>query len=267
MAITLEKALERYYLHKITKEELRCLLAKGVLGNITGILGPYVLRYHKGQHIISNRPFYFRMSMSEAAILGRNSFAARAKFAAFLNADPLLKLIWTLADMEGRNSWTKLCKHNHINGSAPATQNTITPKEHHFEIKQICSLEENNLIRIHNRISDGILYAILVPFDPVDKNDNPFELIKFTASADEAELHLNNDQQNICKKYKKYVLYSAVIKQNGDTIEWSNTEASEGLFDIKNGFYWIIIPFRNVERYRSTGFSLLPFPNFASPPE
>jgi len=221
----LARLLRQYESCRITKAELRHHLEKRVIGHVTGIVGPFVLRYQNGKLIISDRPLLFRKSMSPAWLAERNRFSARVKFAKFLNADKCIKSAWQNAETEGYNSWTKLLKHNNIRGTAPTTKNIITPGKYHFAVGKICSLGKDFSINRTENYSFNENYnlsVIIVPFDPVEKISESFEIFSVKGSS------LSKEQMALCSRYKKYIMYTAVIKNDGS--EWSNTVAIEGSF-------------------------------------
>lgn len=224
----LKEVLRKYYNYKITREELRRMLRSGVLGKVTGVIGPFVVRYWKGRMIISNRPEYFHLCMSEAAVQSRNRFAAKVKFAKIINNDPLLRRIWTRSNMEGQSSWTKLLKRNDISGIAPTAVNTITPDDYSFTSEHSCTLDNECRIRINNSGNYDHLYILLVPFEPKDSKAEQFKIMKFNISAGVSELELNEEQKELCRAYNKYIIYCASLRISGNEIKWSNTVVSEG---------------------------------------
>jgi len=225
----LRRIQDKYESSLITKEELRKLLEKGVVGRVTGVIGPFVIRYHNGKQIISERPKNFRMSMNSAAVQGRNNFAASVKFAGFLYKNEILREIWSKADIEGRRAWNRVQKYNHIYGTHPTQKNVITPGKCHFEISQGCTLEKDFSIRVKEELAENKMpIIIMVYYDPVKRSGQAFEMIYVNDSK------LSEDQIEICKHYRKYILYSALFWKNGDKIEWSNTMVSEGIFNENN---------------------------------
>lgn len=190
----LRRMQDRYESSLITKEELRRLLEKGVVGRVTGVIGPFVLRYHNNKLIISERPKIFRMSMSRAAVQGRNNFAASVKFAGFLYNNEILREIWNKADIEGRRVWNRLQKYNHIYGDHPTQENMITPGKYHFELNHICSLEKDFSIRLNEEFAvseNKKLLMVMVNYDPIKKSDQAFELFYVN------DLQLSEDQIEI----------------------------------------------------------------------
>lgn len=222
---SLGRILKKYESSKITKDELKRHLQLGEVGRVTGIIGPFVLRYHNGKLIISERVRVFRKSMSPAAVAGRNNFSAKIKFVKFLNSIEPIREIWKQVDVEGKNGWTKLIKHTEIKGLHPTAKNTITPDIYHFEIEQICTLEEDLHFKINYCPDEQeTLLILIVPYDPIGQG-NPFEILQVSGT------ELNEDQIEICRKYRRFILFSAVIRINGNEIEWSNTAVTEGYFE------------------------------------
>lgn len=223
----LARILKQYQSGKITKEYLKQLLKSGVLGKVTGIIGPFVVRYQNGKPIVSERPLFVKKSMSTASVQGRNNFASKVKFAKFLNNIPEIREIWENPDIKGCSSYSRLIKHNNIKNTLPTLSNIITPGKYHFNIDAVCSLDRNyNLIISRNSQTEcgGTLLALIMPYNPVSRN---FEMIFVKAPADSDEIILREEQKEICKKYRNFIVYQTVIRKKENTVEWSNTISAE----------------------------------------
>lgn len=229
----LERLLRQYENCKITKEELRRLLETGVLKGTTGIVGPFVIRYQNGKLVISERAFYYNQSMSQKSVEGKKKFAKKVQFAQLLNNIEEVKQIWSKADLDGRFAWNRLIKYNDIKGEHPTTANTITPSGHQFVINKTCTLGEDFKLKVHGNIAAADkLIVILSVYDPKNEADNSFEVFRVEGN------ELTAEQINICRKYRKYIIYSAVISGS----EWSNTAAEGGDFVVKEELkYWVIL--------------------------
>lgn len=238
------RLVKQYERCKITKEELRKHLGKGVLGRITGIIGPFVLRYQNGKLVISERAIIYNKSMSEASVEVRNNFSGKVRFAQFLYNIKEIQQIWSKADIGGRRAWNRIIKYNNIKGNHPTTNNIILPEKHQLDSDVVCTLTEDFEIDIkgdrHSLQTDDRLIIVLVPYQPADARDEYFEMIQVEGNT------LTYDQIKTCSRYKKYIIYTAVVSANGDT--WSNTNAVEGSFADKKAevdesfvLYWLLL--------------------------
>lgn len=230
----LERLLRQYENCKITKAELRRLIETGVLKGTTGIIGPFVIRYQNGKLVISERAFYYNNSTSRASVEGRNNFAKKVQFAQLLNNIDEVKQIWAKADLEGRFAWNRLIKYNDIRGEHPTAANSITPAGNQIIINNLCSLTEDFKLKTNSELNKtDNLIVVISAYDPKNEADNSFEIFRVEGN------DLSAEQIKICRKYKKYIIYSAVI--SGD--EWSNTVAECGDFVVKeeeHQKYWLI---------------------------
>lgn len=219
----LKRLLRQYESGKITKEGLRRLLEKGVLGRVTGIIGPFVLRYRGKKLIISERAVDYNKSMTAESVAGRNNFAAKVKFAQFVYNMEGFKEIWGRAELEGTLPWNRIIKYNRVSGFHPDSDNTITPPVYHFTSAVTCTLSKAFSVVINGKTQGRTaLRIVLAAYDPINSTDPAFEIIEIRAG------ELNALEINICWKYRKYILYSAEIRKEGSSVEWSNTVVSEG---------------------------------------
>lgn len=235
--LRLERLIRQYEHCKLTKEELREHLEKKVVGRITGIMGPFVVRYHNGKPVISERAFVYNQSTSRASVEGRKIFANKVKFAQILNNIEEVKRIWTKADLEGHSAWNRIIKYDKIKDLHPTTSNTITPSFNHFSLNGTCSLTDDFRIKADVQLKEhDKLIVILSVYEPKYVNDDSFAIFNIE------ENKLTADQISICSKYRKYIIYSAVIR--GD--EWSNTSVTEGQFNLEicgeeHTLYWLTV--------------------------
>lgn len=221
------RLLKQYERCKITKEELREFLRSGAAGRLKGVVGPFSCRIHKGRQIISDRALVYNHQMTTAIAAKQTNFAARVKFSKFLMDNKDIKSIWIKDTPEGKRAWNQIIKNNNITGKHPSARNIITPDNYHFRINNFCSLNEDLSITVsYIPESNEKLILILVPYNPVDNSNTSFEMLRIEGKV------LTDEQKDVCRKYKKFILYSAVIRSNG---EWSNTVVSEGNFHPANG--------------------------------
>lgn len=227
--------LKKLTRHTLTPEEIRWVVGRiNPVFHVAGKLGPWVLRWHNGKPIISKNAVY-NISQTEASIKNRNSMSAAINFAIALNKIPALKKIWTASKAEGKTSYTKLIKHckKKLVNNLPSVYNSLTPDENQFVINEQVTFDSDKRISINYKSSpDETLVIVLVPFEPVNKGYKPFEVINVYDSAPVQNnvITLTDEQTAICSRYKKYILYTAVVNEN---LTWSNTTAIEGEFCIE----------------------------------
>lgn len=221
--LRLLRLLKQYESCRLTKEELRKYIENGVLGRVAGIVGPFVCRVWNGKQIVCERTLFYRKSMSRASVEGRRNFAAKVRFSKFLMDNKDIKEIWTKADIAGNRTWNKIIKHNNIKADYPTVKNMITPDNANFRIDNICTLNKDLSIKINYTPEAGEkMLIVVVPFDPVNNSDPAFEMLRID------QYRLCDSQSVILRKYRKYIIYSAVIRSGG---ECSNTAAAEGSID------------------------------------
>jgi len=104
-------------------------LKSSVIGIPSGKMGGVIVRIRNGKPFYYSLPLNFKMSMSAAAVEGRNNFASAQSLAKIVNASPKLREIWTNAKIPGTNSYQRLIKNNRklAVGGSLTTSNMITP--------------------------------------------------------------------------------------------------------------------------------------------
>lgn len=215
----------------LTKNELREVIRS--LGcKVTGVVGPFVLRYKNNKLIISYRPVNFQMSGSQKAQNARRIHGAATKFAKFIyNIEPLKKT-WKDANLLGHNVFNKIIKYNKKNlvDGIPSEKNILCPSGFQIGLENIVSWQ-NGKIKIEKECESNLV-IVLIPYDPIDQSHSSFECINIHCSpAAEGEIHLTDEQLTVCRKYKRFTLYAAAIEEvDGNTI-WSNTITQQGKFE------------------------------------
>jgi|GEM_PF-1072707 len=218
--LRLNRLLSQYASCKLTKEELRKDIESGAVGFVSGIVGPFVCRYWNGRQLITDRALFYRKSLSPASVEGRRNFAAKVRFAKFLMDNKDIKEIWTKADIAGTRTWNRIIKHNDVKGDYPTAKNMITPDNGDFRIDNICTMNKDLSIKINYvpEAGDNLL-IVVVPFDPLNNADPAFEMLRIDG------YFLSDSHSAVIRKYRKYIIYSAVVRPNG---ECSATAAAEG---------------------------------------
>lgn len=231
---------------RITKEGLRRLLRSGVLGKVKGIIGPYVVRYQGDRPIISRRPLIYNASKTRASVLGRKNFTSEIRFARELNSMGILKELWKQSPVKGISPYHKMIFCNKMKNGLPSTENTITPPGNQLYYDNLCSLGADYSINIsenaHSENNDRLI-ILLVPYDPVHKSSPSFETIKIEITPPSAEnIELDQSIIEVLKKYKRFLIYSAVIRIDGNLILWSNTVCDRGrIFNERETFVILFV--------------------------
>jgi|GEM_PF-1356547 len=224
------KKLSAGKLAVLYKGDLQAILKDPeILSCLTGVIGPYVIRHQNGKPIISRRVRKYRPSHSRKAIYIRNKFASAQKFAKFLNNIDILAGIWR--DPQVR-SYNRIIKQNVVKCGEfwPTDKNVITPCDYDFRIED-ARIERNFLsLKMDDQYtyrSTDILKVILMVYDPINKNDNKFEMIDVCPafSLFGTALNLSDEQLIICMRYRKSIYYVAVIRKDGEDMKWSGTFA------------------------------------------
>lgn len=231
--------------YKITKEELRRLLQSGVLGRVTGVIGPYVVRYQGDKPIISRRPLVYNASRTRASLQVRMNFTSEIRFARALNSINILKELWKKSPVKGISAYHKMIWCNKIRKGFPATSNVITPPDHQIFYEDLCSFNGDYSLNVSEKAqfeSNDKLIIIIIPYQPVQKSLSSFEIIKLEISSPSgAIVQLNEVQTEILKSYKKYLIYSAVVRLKGNSTLWSNTVCVKGRIITESQI--LLIPF------------------------
>lgn len=223
----------------LTKEWLeRAIISLGLYGRVSGVVGKFLIYNIHGKMFIRLRPKDFKMSQTAASVANRKNMAAATKFAKFLNNIDVIKRVWKKANAAGVNSFSRLIKYNkkHLINDYPSRSNILTPNGNDLYIENIVSAEKNGKIKVNNDYnfsSNEKLVTVMVAYEPVDKGYSGFECLELYnshASAGE-EIKFSKSKKAVCRNYKKYIIYSALISENGKKIHWSNTSVLEGTFD------------------------------------
>lgn len=223
---------------ELTREELvRLVIALLPFGRIKGRIGKWVVRWHKDKPIISRLPDIFHPSQTQSSVKNREHMAAVVKFAKCLNQIPPIKEIWSKADLKGNSAFNRLISYNkkQFTDKIPSYRNIIAPPGGRLDLLNLSVSKEDKTFIINQntpfRCGD-ILTAILIPYEPVDKNNTDFQVIKLYESSPATQLRivLTEEQIRLCAQYKKYFVYVVLIRKSGRGISWSDTFSYGGIF-------------------------------------
>lgn len=213
-------------------------LKKGSMGfllkEIRGSIGDVIIRQMNGKTIIYSKPKKFRKSQSPASIAGRNKWKTVSRFAKFIRDIPALEAIWKQTGSASINTQSKLLKYNYSLADTewPTVRNVITRPPFDFIIRDLILFEDN----VSVIMADGFepdpndkLFLIMALLEPKNPEGNKFHLMNISpAGANDFNIILNNYQLEKFFKYKRYIIYSVIIRQKENEIYWSNTLAIEG---------------------------------------
>jgi len=76
------------------------------------------------------------------------------------------------------------------------------------------------------------IILIMALLEPIEKGIDEFQLMDISPnSMKDFEITLTRDQLGQCAKYKRFIMYAAMIRQKENDIKWSNTFPVEGEMD------------------------------------
>ena len=152
------------------------IIVSSVVGKLKGRSGDFVFRNEKGKNIMSLFPKTMKVSKTPQALRARSDFAVTIKLAKSINSLSVLKEIWTLAKVEGYNSFQKIIKQNLRlvkNGSATAS-NKITPEGLPLSISSALIQDDTLKININLPSVENIQFParvfIFLYFDNYDRS-------------------------------------------------------------------------------------------------
>lgn len=222
----------------MTKEWLeRTIISLGLYGKISGVIGPYIIANVNGKMIIRLRPRNFRMSQSKASAANRKNMAAANKFAMFLKCIEPVYNLWRIAEIPGNNAFTRIIRHNkkYLLNDSPSEGSSITPPGYETGLANIISTDKKGKIRISNEYhpaENERMVIVITALEPVSKGSDDFEC--FTLYCGKAEpgqlIRLSRSQMRLCSKYSRFLIYSAVIREEERSIKWSNTVVQKAEF-------------------------------------
>lgn len=238
----------------ITREELEDFVIGFIpTGFVVGRLAGYIIRWYKGRPIVYKYSETPNISQTKKSILNRGSLGAATRFAVALNSIPELRKIWEEAPLEGNCAYRKLIKFQKkkLVNNLPSVNNSLTPEYISLIADHKISFDGHSTVNIESGSDvtvDDKFIILLVPYEPINKDNAEFEIIKLWNDSAVSEIALNEEQIATCKKYKKYILYTAVIRSD---IEYSNTLSLEGDFEYaaENEKFWIIVNYLSEDDY------------------
>lgn len=210
------------------------ILKGGLFGDITGKLNNVVVRNVNGKDVVTVRPKKYKKTKSKKAKSVRSRFSIAVEFSKYINSIPILKEVWSIADIKGSSAFNKIEKFNirNVNDNAPSLKNIITP--HPQFNKNICSFPIEDIIlkskEIYGPLKDKNLnypqlgtykYTLVFVFlflEPKNKDDKYFVLDNFlypyfnlNSAENEIMISLNAGIKKKMTLYNKSIIYAAAI--------------------------------------------------------
>lgn len=238
----------------ITREELEDFVIGFIpTGFVVGRLAGYIIRWYNGKPIVYKYSEAPNISQTKKSTLNRGSFGAATKFAMALNSIPELRKIWEEAPLEGNCAYRKLIKFQkkRLINNLPGVNNSLTPEYISLIADHKISFDGRSTVNIDSgsdATPDDKLILLLIPYELINKDSAEFEIIKLWNDSSVSEITLNEEQIAVCKKYKKYILYTAVIRSD---IEYSNTLSLAGEFEYaaESDNFWIVVNYFSGDDY------------------
>jgi len=206
-----------------------------ILREITGKVGSFVIRHINGRTIICSAPKKYPEVRTPGVQRSNNKFRGASKFASCILRIDRVKEVWDQAKVDAPSAQMRIIKCNiqHAEPERPGINNTITPPHFQLRIKDVIMLEDNFMILMEDwfepREDDKIVMVVML-YDPLEPCAGSYELVELRAENTSSGLVINMDAEKLSKlqKYKSFILYTAVIRKSGKSLEWSNTFAMAG---------------------------------------
>lgn len=215
----------------ITREQVRAAVySLYPVFLFSGIIGNWIVRWQNGRPVISRRPENYNTAQTSSSIASRKRFAAAVKLAKFLNGSESIKEIWSRAELDGTSSFNKIIKHN-INlfeDDHPTVNNIIVPPAGKLSFNCGISFNGRDCIKIDKHHEKDEIILILAAYEPEHKNTADFTLMQIKLSSTDSEIRLSEQQILELGRYRKYILYSILIRKDGNVMEWSDTCSLKG---------------------------------------
>lgn len=200
-------------------------------GAIHGKVGGLIFRQVNGKTVISLKPASHKASQKPECVAARNKFKTLSTFATFLNRIPVIKNLWTATRSTGSSARNRMIKYNYAKAEEkiPTSGNTITPPGHHFNIW--AELMPGGKLRLDPAYGPpenlSVILAVMVSYDPVDEQDEDFIMTDHSvACTPDLTIDINFPRGD---RYRKFILYTALIAHEDEKLKWSDTWAIEGL--------------------------------------
>lgn len=210
-----------------------------ILRELSGSIGDVIISQRNGKTYIRSKPKYKKPSCSPRLIAAQKKFAAATLFSKFLRNIPLLQSAWKKSKADGTAALNKMIKANYhdLNCEEPGVNNTITPPHPHFRLKDVVLNDENIALIMEDWFEtkpDDKLIIVLSLSDPAESSMPGFQLIDISPeSPDDFTICFTEEQLETAKNYRRFILYTAVCRESGNTFQWSNTAAVEGMLNVE----------------------------------
>ena len=232
------------------------ILKGGIFGDISGKLNNVVVRKVRGKDVVTVRPKKYKKTKSKKAKYVRSRFSIAVEWAKYINSIPILKEVWSYADIKGSSAFNKIEKYNikQVDDNAPSLKNIITPHEQpntsicSFPIEDIslnsqdivCKLKDKNLNYPSDKDYNYTLVLILLFYEPKRKDKRYFIMENIThppldlsSIENEIKIQLTASINNNFKLYKRMIIYAASIITVVEKKKYFSSLTFTKEFDIK----------------------------------
>lgn len=213
----------------------------GILGEVRGKIGDYVVRKMNGKYFVSLRPEHYKISQNKKARDSRNGFGICVNLARMVNNSPELKLVWKSAPVEGTSAYHRILKHNLplCREGNLTINNIITPSGLSNPVKNVSFDRESLIIQIDQEIVKGefeseqfkIFYLIYMDQHIRNKDTtNQFVILSSELNVrNSLELNKNFSDvyQSLFGKFTKFIIYTSVLYDKGLKSFHSSTKGFE----------------------------------------
>jgi len=224
---------------------------KGVaLGKFTGLYKDVIVRIRNGKMVFYNKPESRKDNKTEKVLNSRGVFTYTVKFAAVINAIPLLKEIWFNEKKKELTAYSKIFKYNmnYTNPEYLTVNNKLVPRGYNLQLNDFditkSSLSFNYSIPL-NADKDFpypyIGYIVINTFSPIKKskkvNTKFIVYDKYLKKKPAGKLKMvsvkfDADAKTVLSEFNKAIVFVVFISEAVDKkkVYWTNTFAKE--FDI-----------------------------------
>ena len=214
-----------------------------VLGEVRGRVGDAVFKKRYGEVFLYTRPSKSSKPETENCSKNRSRFANIVNLAKEIKRSDVLYKSWELSKSEGKNTYTKILKANHI-ATLPdklTVNNLITPQGIFLEVTSpsindagvsfsyIIKRPSVNKLKVPYNLS--VILFLFTPKNSTQKIKSDFITLNqiINTETGNAVLPFSDAQINLKNKFNKVVIFIAAAKLNDDSpaCEWTSTCSAE----------------------------------------
>ncbi len=219
-----------------------------VIGNLSGKLGNLTARTIEGKTILASRPSSFTPSMDPIVVSNRSKFGITSNFVKFILTLGSLNDVWKLVKKNGMSVFNTALQYNfpYTSAKMPTVENVITPSGFDPPVTSLAvdsiditaSLSPLNEASVITASEVNLNVLVLVCFhNPISSDYQYYQIIPVSKSIESfnfnstynLNISLNHYQKNIQNKYRKYIIYFALVIKDaaGNVVRYSSTFAKQ----------------------------------------